>query len=102
MACRGVALARRLLMSVRMRPTILLLTLSSALAGACTDAPDTSPGRLEKIHDKAFACEDGSSPSWSCSTEVMVDGATIQSVGVHNDGSLNGPASLGTLSETAL
>lgn len=81
-----------------------VLTLA-VLASACAidDGPETSPGTLTRVRDVAYACEDSANDtSWACSLDVAISGSTITTIGVHNDGSTNGPASTGTLSETAV
>jgi hypothetical protein len=75
------------------------------LASACAidDGPETSPGELTRVRDQAFACDDAAnSPSWACSVDLAIEGNTVTTVGIHNDGSTNGPSAVGTLSETAV
>ena len=82
----------------------VMAALAAVLSAACTtDEPDTSPGQLTRVRDQAFACDDSATDtSWACSVELTLDGATISSVGIHNDGSQNGPRAVGTLSPSAL
>jgi hypothetical protein len=90
------------------RASLLLSTvaaLAAVLASGCTtdDQPDTSPGRLTQVKDQSFACTDSATDaSWACTVELTVNGSTLTSTGVHNDGSQNGPRAVATLSETAL
>jgi hypothetical protein len=75
------------------------------LASACAidDGPETSPGSLTRVRDQAYACDDSATDSsWACTIDITVTGSAITTVGIHNDGSTNGPAATGTLSETAI
>jgi hypothetical protein len=71
---------------------------------ACTTTePDTSPGELTLVLDQAFICDEAASDaSWACSIELTLAGTRLTSVGIDNDGSTNGPASVATLSQTAV
>jgi hypothetical protein len=90
-----------------LRACSALVPLSLALlASACAlddDAPDTSPGELTRVRDVAYACDDSATDaSWACSIELTLAGTELSSIGVHNDGSTNGPRAVATLSESAV
>jgi hypothetical protein len=90
-----------------LRATTALASLSIALlASACAlddDAPQTSPGELNRVRDVAYECDDSATDtSWACSIELTLAGNELSSVGIHNDGSANGPRAVATLSDTAV
>jgi hypothetical protein len=83
-----------------LRASLVLVLFTTACT---TTEPDTSPGVLTRVLDQAFICDDAASDaSWACSIELTLAGTRLKSVGIHNDGSTNGPASVATLSQTAV
>jgi hypothetical protein len=79
----------------------LLLILSACTTDA--DGPETSAGELTRVRDQAFACDDtANDASWACTIDITIAGDQLTSVGIHNDGTSNGPRATATLSPIAL
>ena len=78
----------------------LLLVAAVVSAAACTTESPTDTGRVVRIKDQVFECQETAGGQFTCSLEVAIVDGQLTALGRYEDGSV-GPSATATINDQA-